>query len=319
MDTQTENENQDIIDVHSLERATDAQYEIDKQNYQNGVRSKFEKQFISDAAEKEKAKRDKERESLSDYGRFYKESQSFEGFIKTVFGNFLKAIRIGLKYDYHDRDLYTTPAKQYLKTGNDDAEYEESKVEHNLENSHNENVSRDYNQGTTNDFSKAVVNPEKIQTGKSAVAVTESLGTQDEIINKQKAYRDSMTPKEGNLFLVSDKKIPLYQEPDGSISFKRNSESKIVAHSKKFPGSNKYFIEVPKNIAYMISAKNKEHVTGIMVCNDLEKICPDNIKNNASTIKDYQTEKLAKTKTHKATISTNKKINTSKKSTARHR
>ena len=318
MNEQAENSEQEIIDVHSLEKATDTQYEIDKQNSQNGVRSAFEKQFKSEAAEKEKERRDKERGSLSDYGRFYKESQSLEGFFKVLIGNFFKALHIGLKYDQHDRDLYTTPAEQYLKSGNDDAEYKDSKTEHNLENSHNENVSRDYNQGTTNDFSNAVVNPEKVQTGKSAIAVTESLGTQDEILSKQKSYKDSMTPKDGNLFLVSDKKIPLYQEPDGSISFKRSAESKIIAHSKKIPGTNKFVIEVPKNIADLISAKNKEQATGIMVCNNLEKICPDNIKNNASSIKDYQTKKLAKT--HKATsASTIKKIDTSKKSAARHR
>ena len=159
-------------DLSNFENAAKKDLNISKQRYANGERSSVgkKKQFIDDDARKEKERRDNQRDAFAhvDQDASHGAQSPVIGVLNVWLKRLLEGLKVGALLPSDDRDLYVTHTKD-IKTGNEDAEFKDSKIEKNLDNEATPNVSLESSQKVTPDYPP--INPEKAETGLKAVAV----------------------------------------------------------------------------------------------------------------------------------------------------
>lgn len=279
-------------ELSNFENAAKKDLNNSKQRYAAGERSTVgkNKQFINDNARKEKEKRDEQRDAFS-----HVEQDSSAGAQSPVIGvlnvwlkRLLEGLKVGALLPSDDRDLYVTHSKDII-TGNDEAEFKDSKVEKNLENEATPNVNLEQSQGVTPNYPS--LDPEKAETGLKAEAVR-SVGNVDK--DYIKATQDATKPKPGHKFLVSDKPLGVKKNDDGSYSFLNDYENSNYSYkSQKLEGiygSEKFVTEVPDEAASIIAEKNQNEATGVRVSADLDNDICSKVDNQ--TIKQKQEKDL---------------------------
>lgn len=281
-------------DLSNFENAAKKDLNISKQRYANGERSTVgkKKQFIDQDAAREKEKRDNQRDAFAhvDQDASHGAQSPVIGVLNVWLKRLLEGLKVGALLPSDDRDLYVTHTKD-IKTGNEDAEFKDSKIKKNLDNEATPNVSLESSQKVTPDYPP--INPEKAETGLKAEAVRSAGNVDKEYI---KATQEATKPKPGHKFLVSDEPLGVNRNEDGSYSFSNDYENINYSYkSQKLDGiygSEKYVTEVPDEAASVIAKKNQNEATGVRVSADLDNDISSKVDNK--TIKQKQEKDLPK-------------------------
>lgn len=199
-------------------------------------------------------------------------------FFKILFKRLFSGAKTALFERWKDDDIILGDDR--LHSGNTDAQYEDSKVIHNLSNELTEDISLGQGQGMSKDITDKVkkqasdeieVNPEQVKVADLAIK-----------------------PQEGRKFLVSDyENFSLSKDGSLEVDNKTSSES-VTFNGEKLDGTNKYVFDVDDATAKKISDLNQTQATGIRVSSNLDNDIPTNSRDAQKSIKSKQEESLSK-------------------------